>query len=253
MSGRNKGKKPTNKNIIEPLDDDNDDINQIDKIFTELKAINSKLSNLTIIEEQITDLKDELKLVIESQKFINKQYEDQKNEISRIKEINGQIYNENKSLKLIINKLEQSLNEQIDGLNSLEQYGRKQMVDIVGIPRFDIEDTDKIVLAISEKFNMDLCLDDIEISHRVSNHDKAPIILKFKSRRKRDQFLSEGKQSKFTTEDLGYQEGNSENRIYINENLTKMNKDIFIETKIKLKGLIQVDFSRTNPDNFFFE
>ena len=236
MSGRNKGKKPTNKNIIEPLDDDNDDINQIDKIFTELKAINSKLSNLTIIEEQITDLKDELKLVIESQKFINKQYEDQKNEISRIKEINGQIYNENKSLKLTINKLEQSLNEQIDCINSLEQYERKQMGDIVGIPRFDIEDTDKIVLAISEKFNMDLCLDDIEISHRVSNHDKAPIIVKFKSRRKRDQFLSEGKQSKIMTEDLGYQEENSENRIYINENLTKRNKDIFIETKIKLKG-----------------
>ena len=28
MSGRNKGKKPINKNIIEPLDDDNDEINQ---------------------------------------------------------------------------------------------------------------------------------------------------------------------------------------------------------------------------------
>ena len=68
-------------------------------------------------------------------------------------------------------------------LNDLEQYGRRNMVDIGGIPRKKDEDTDDIVFKIAKKLDMTVKKDDIEISHRTSANKDAPIIVKFISRR----------------------------------------------------------------------
>ena len=72
-------------------------------------------------------------------------------------------------------------------LNSLEQYGRKYMTDVKGIPRWHNEDTYKIVINFAKLINVQLSLSDIAVSHRTSTKEDVGIIVKFISSRKRDE------------------------------------------------------------------
>ena len=85
-----------------------------------------------------------------------------------------------------LRKYEDKLKLNQNQINNLEQYGRRQMINIFRVPRSDNEDTDEIVLDIAGKLGFDLYHEDIEVSHRTSSKNNAPIIVKFSSRRIRD-------------------------------------------------------------------
>ena len=133
-------------------------------------------------------------------------------------------------------------------LNNLEQYSRRECVEISGIPEVKEENTDDIVIKVGSLIGLDIEKHDISISHRLpkpsysaavkegprasSNaSSRAPnIIVKFVRRETRDRFykgrkLLRGK----STRDLDLARY-SENKIYISENLTQANKNIFKES-----------------------
>ncbi len=89
---------------------------------------------------------------------------------------------------------------------------------------------------------------DVEASHRNSGKIDAPIIVKLASRKSREKFLTKKAKSslkKLSTSDLGFQQEGEEEatqesngkKIYINESLTRRNKDLLRVTKIKAREL----------------
>lgn len=133
-------------------------------------------------------------------------------------------------------------------LNNLEQYSRRECVEISGIPEVKEENTDDIVIKVGSLIGLDIDKHDISISHRLPKSSysaavregprassnassRAPnIIVKFVRREMRDRFYKGRKLLRDkSTRDLDLARY-SENKIYISENLTQANKDIFKES-----------------------
>ncbi len=185
------------------------------------------------IIDSMTSMKEELVKVIESQQFLDAKYEKQKEQITKLENkiasMSTDICDKEITIKQLserIKKEEAASKQNESAINALEQYGRRQMINISGVPRQNNEDTDDIVFdLLVNKLGLDLYLDDVEITHRTSSKPTAPIIVKFNSRRIRDEvWNSRYKLKHVKASDLGF---NSNNPIYFNESLTERNRIIF--------------------------
>ncbi|XP_066928189.1 uncharacterized protein [Clytia hemisphaerica] len=184
------------------------------------------------IIESLTNTKHEVTKVIESQGFLDAKYESQKADIikmdTKIKSMDTDAIQRDlriNKLKNHVKKSEQALDHVNFALNDLEQYGRKEMMNISGVPRLNNEDTDKIVMDIANKIGVDLKIEDFGVSHRTSEKGTAPIIVKFNSRRKRnDMWNARWNLKNVKTSNIGF---NVNNSIYFNESLTEYNRSIF--------------------------
>ena len=214
-----------------------------DNVIRIIKALEGKYSTL---ESNLSILKEDVNGVIVSQGHLNDMVESQKKEIAELKKTVNNIVLDNKNLKSentkLHNKMDRAQFEICKGNykhNDLEQYGRRDMVDIAGIPRGRNEDTDKIAIKVGELMGITITNDDIAISHRVSTKPNAPIIVKFVSRRKRNLFFDNRKKLKdFRVKDLEMV-GDCKNKIYINESLTPANSAVFREAKYCLGGTFE--------------
>ena len=54
-----------------------------------------------------------------------------------------------------------------DKIDALEQYGRRQNLEIVGIPEKANEDTNKIVIEVAKLLKVDIAVEHIFTSHRL--------------------------------------------------------------------------------------
>ena len=95
--------------------------------------------------------------------------------------------------------------------NDLEQYSRRECVEIHGIPPTQddesTEDTNEIVCKIGELIGFEIESQDISVSHRLPTKGNwAPaIIAKFVRRETKEDFYGNRKKLRsFTTKDLGY-------------------------------------------------
>ena len=71
----------------------------------------------------------------------------------------------------------------INAINDLEQYGRRQMVEIAWIPRTSEKDVEDTVINLFQKLNLSVCKSEIEAAHRLSAKYNANIIIKFTNRK----------------------------------------------------------------------
>ena len=196
----------------------------------------------TLIQNTKT-LRTDLDGVITSQSLISEEFEEQKknikglnNEIKTLKQKNTSLKTEYMNLNRSFTDINDKLRKGQGALNDLEQYGRRNMVDIGGIPRKKDEDTDDIVFKIAKKLDMTVKKDDIEISHRTSANKDAPIIVKFISRRTRNDFFVKRKQLrdvKVNELDIGLPL--CDGKVYVNESLTALNGSIFKNSRQRLK------------------
>ncbi len=130
-------------------------------------------------------------------------------------------------------------------IDNLKQYGRREMLEIGGIPRNNGENCEEIVIELAKKLNVNLASSEIEACHWISPKENASIIAKFQSRKTREALLSKEAKSlnrKLKISDLGYQmaggSGSDNNgKIFINESLTSPNKNLLRLTKIKKRDL----------------
>ena len=118
------------------------------------------------------------------------------------------------------------------------------MLNIFGIPRQERENTDELIFGLGEQMGVRLNAQDVEISHRTSSKKTAPIIVKFNSRRKRNEFWEARRKLKnINTTHLGFEKSGS---IYINESLTEHNGNIFKKVWGELKKPSIVNQAFTN-------
>ena len=181
--------------------------------------------------------------------FVNAKYEELLEMMKSSKEERKALKDENKILKATIRSIESSL-ESVTRVNKdLEQYTRKECVEIRGIPVAATpseEQTNNIVTNVGKLLGMDITQNDISVSHRMpqtQKHKGKPgppaIIVKFTRRDVKDNFYRARKQLKdLTTRDLGYSE---KNKIYLAESLTERNRILFKDC-LKVKKDMEFKF-----------
>ncbi|CAH0725541.1 unnamed protein product, partial [Brenthis ino] len=121
-------------------------------------------------------------------------------------------------------------------INKKEQWARRSNIEIIGIPEAKNENLLNIISKIAGVADVkNYVATDIDFITRVTpkhNDSKKsrPIIIRFLSRYKKDDFLTRLREKKnLKCCDIGYV-GNS-NRIYFNDHLTSFNKMILRKTK----------------------
>ena len=163
---------------------------------------------------------------------------------------------ENDALKKKIEDLETtqtnaqtSINEKMNDLetvnmqlklenNSLEQYGRRNNIRVVGIPEQENESAEQTAQTVAETLNAklpntNLKRYDIDIAHRLGKkRDGKPrtVIMKFVSRMTRDNVFKNRKNLKGSN-------------IFINEDLTRINQNILTCVRVKMTDEVESAWS----------
>ena len=154
-------RKSTGANMSRPKDQscnfNESDRRQLQQIYT----------TVTLLKDELKNLKTEL---AESKATIN-------------------------AVKAENSQLKQALNLTNYKLDSLEQYGRRENIQIHNIPETlsNKDDGEEKVLKIANELNIDLTNADIQRAHRLGtkkrNGKPRPIIIRFQSFKKRNEFL----------------------------------------------------------------
>ena len=126
-------------------------------------------------------------------------------------------------------------------INDMNQYSRRDCLEIRGIPFDKDEDTNEIVKNVAHLLDMEIHDEDISISHRIpkkrdSIHDPA-IIVKFVRRSVKDQIYRSRKMLRNkSTKDIGYVRHKSQ-QIFISESSTLSHRELFSMSLKKKKEL----------------
>lgn len=195
-----------------------------DILLSKIESLSAKLVKLDDLETAVINLSasyDKLKVTCDS---LN-------NEVKQLKE-------ENKRLKSQVLQSNTEIAIAKSEINDLEQYSRRDCLEIRGIPVVRDEDTTELVKKVGELLDVELSDDDISVSHRLQDgvstrkdgvqiiRDPA-IIVKFTKRSDRDEFYNARKNLKNkSTRDIGFTRQRGQ-PIFISESLTKKNRDLF--------------------------
>ena len=197
------------------------------------------------IDHKLAPLQKMIDEVMETAKFINAKYDD--------------LVEEQKALKLALHTMEAKFYSLAKAHDDLEQYGRRECVEIRGIPVPSdpkSEDTNAVVKSVGDLMGISVTDNDISVSHRMpqskryKGKQRGPpaIIAKFTRRVTKDKFY--GARSKLhdkSTLDLGSTVRNS---IYISESLTEINRELLNDC-LKAKKDLKFNFVWTRNGKIF--
>lgn len=179
-----------------------------------LSELNTKfttlLDSVNFCSNKITDFEANLKRVNEKLKLIDTYKE------------------ENDNLKIKINDLNKKICD-------MEDYSRRNNVEIQGVPEVRGENVVEIVDKIGKNIGVNCELSQIDACHRVPSRNKErpkSIIVKFNSRLVKQNFVAAArvKRGSVTTSKLGYTSA-PDTPIYVTDHLTPMKKDLLFKTK----------------------
>ena len=115
------------------------------------------------LEQKLAPFKstfDELKKTVEDTKellsFTSKQYDTLLKRLSVCEDENKKLRNENKILQKTLNKLDTSLKSVTKANNDLEQYTRRECVEIRGVPLKPDESTNTIVKEVGKAVGVEI-------------------------------------------------------------------------------------------------
>ena len=128
------------------------------------------------------------------------------------------------------------LNEKYD---DLEQYSRKNSLEILGVSEGAYTSTEEVVIRIGRAINVDIKPEDIEISHKLKRKTSRPVIVKFVSHKVKSLlYRARTKLKNVKASDLFPSfafASRDDQRISINENFTSHRREIFWKANKKKK------------------
>ena len=203
-----------------------------------LDIVQQKVDNLAT---RIESMEKKFIEIEKSQDFQAETLDTQGSHIAKILAENKNLKKENTLINRTLNDLHEELEIEKVKRNQLEQYGRREMLEISGIPVAQDENCTDIVYKLCQITSTDIKKSKIEVSHRTKNGD---IIVKFKDRPSRDAlFANKYNLKEKSTKDLGF---SSENSIFINESLSFDTKKFLFDVRNKCRTL---GYSRIITDN----
>ena len=210
---------------------------EIKDLLVSIQATVSKISlENQVLKKELTELKD-------SMAFNEKELQDIKDTVKKVSKANASIQKELVKAKEELEQTKQQLDKEKEetervwcALDDLEQYTRKNSLEIHGIPEHVYSDTESAVIKIANALDVSIQPDDIEITHKLKGREgKRPIIVKFCSHKAKSKLYKERiKLRNFKISDIFPSfsittAASNQDRIYINENLTQYRRDIVKE------------------------
>lgn len=139
---------------------------------------------------------------------------------------NQDLKEENKALKKSVAVVEQRV-------RNLEQYSRQTNIEISGVPETNGEKMEELLGDVARAVGMELKKERVVAAHRVPSYNRnrtPPIIVKFASRRDRDEWLDAFKKMRPLTADK-INHHFKKDKVFINEHLSPENKQLLGRTK----------------------
>ena len=174
-----------------------------------------------------------------------KSFTDIKDEIINLKEvIIRNLQNENKRLNDEVNQLQEKIISLESKSNSVEQYGRRNDMEINGIPNNISDDNleSTVISVLSKATNVHVTADDTEACHRIgkSKGNSKKTIVRFINRNHcKCALVTRKKLKSFNSESIGLPNV----KLYFNKNLTDNNTVAFYGRKLKRAGLINSTYT----------
>ena len=203
--------------------------------------------SLLEIKEMLIDIQISIASVIADNQAIRKEIEDLKSSVTfngeELKDLKASLKktkDENKALKISLAALKTRLTatekelqnqsaecEQLwENLDHLEQYSRKNSLEIHGVPQDAYTSTEQVVIKVAEALNITVEPEEIEISHKI-NQGRS-ILVKFCSHKTKAKIYKERTKLRHVKiADLfpGYP-STARHRIFVNENLTAFRRSL---------------------------
>ena len=217
--------------------------------------------SLREIKSMLVNIQATIATIVEENKNFRKELADLKravdfndNELRQLKkdhqttcQMNTMLRKELEKTKEELDSTKKVLQDQEDetqnlwfSLDSLEQYTRKNSLEFHGIPECLYANAQDVVISVAKKIDVDIEQDDIEIVHKLQRKKgNKPIIAKFCSHKAKAKIYRERfKLRNVKVSDIfpHYSPADeSQNRIYINENLTTFRRDLLSKALKKRK------------------
>ena len=165
-------------------------------------------------------------------------FQSQKRDLEKMKSTLEASMNANLALKKELDATKKKLKDEIEEskrlseeLDDLEQYTRKNSLEIHGVPANAYTSTEEVFLKLGEVLHVPIKAEDIKISHKLKAHN-SPIITKFVSHKVKSNLYKERVKLKnlkvsdlFPTTSYASSIG-GENSLFLNENLTAYRRSI---------------------------
>ncbi|EDO27610.1 predicted protein [Nematostella vectensis] len=167
-----------------------------------------------LLDKKLAPLQASLDFLNEKYDIILKKVSDQEVKVKELSKENSRLHSE-------VGLLRSTLSNQGKWLNDLEQYGRRECLEIRGIPEVKGEDTSQIACQVANLIGVKLSRQDISTSHRIKPKNstaKFPpsIIVKFTSRDKRDEtYKARGRLRELSTHNVPGLDRFKSNSIYL--------------------------------------
>lgn len=205
------------------------------QVFTELKSTRADLNALS-----------------ESMHFVSNKMDESTNLMKEIKSELAAVKKENENLRSMNIALTTEVTSLKNRVRSLEQYSRKNNVEIYGIPETPKENAMELVKDVGTALGLEIQEADISIAHRVPafKKDRPPsLIVQFARRTTRDSLLNRFKEKKGMTAQQVHKAFPAQN-IYVNEHLAPENKHFLAKLKQKCKD-VGYDYAWCRDGRFF--
>ena len=183
-------------------------------ILRENKSIRSEMTDL---KSTLQKQKDDITALKASLEHLTKKYNDAERALT--------------GARKKIQEQEEEIGELYDLQDKLEQYTRKNSLEIHGVPESAYTETEDVVLKLAEALDVPVEPKDIEICHKLNRKGNKPIIVKFISHKvKTNLHRARIKLKDVKVSDIFPHCSSSTlvqaDRIFLNENLTSYRKKI---------------------------
>ena len=164
-----------------------------------------------------------------SMNFINTKFEDPKAITESPIKRNTKLEGNNSNLTQQVTQLQNQIKSLRQDHNDLEQYGRRETIEIGGIPREEDEDAVDLVMKVGKALDIAVEESDIEACHCISSKENAAIICRFALRKMRVSFMSKTKkqiEKPIKRKNLGFKSKKDEKvAVFRNKFLLKQARD----------------------------
>ena len=213
------------------LHEDSQDKPTMREMWNLLQNMNDKLEGLV---EDNKNLTSELSEIKESYSFNDSRLKEVMEKLDKLSGEVTQHASKHDTFKRDLQRLSDQVVSNQQRVDELEQYSRKNSVEIHGVPVHEGESCEEIVLAIASKVNVQIGSTDVEITHRLKRrpvNGSTPIVVKFVSHKKKKELLQARRKLKdFKVGELFPSlPNNTNNRVFINENLTYLRRSLFMK------------------------
>lgn len=191
-----------------------------------------------MIEEMKTTRK-EISTLAESVQFLSDKMDESANLMKTFKEELAAVKKENEHLSAMNSTLNTEVTSLKNRVRALEQYSRKNNVEVNGIPETPREDVVGLVKDVGAALGVEIQESDISTAHRVPSFKKdrpSPLIIQFSRRCTRDTVINKYKDKKGLTA-RQINPAFPDKIVYVNEHLTPDNKIFLSKLKVKCREI----------------